>query len=326
VPERRRIDPATIGLRLLYKLGWRLGPRIPDPVQRLIARVGSAITVRRGGRHLDQFTENLRVVIGREPDRALVRAGIASYIRNLLEVFALPGWSAERIVARTITSGEEDLRRAIAAEGAVIALPHSGNWDHAGAWACLTGMPVSTVVEELAEPEFTAFRRFREGLGMQVISHRDPAALSELMDAARRHRLVCLVADRDLAGSGVPVSWDGHPVTMPAGPALVARRTGAALFPLVCRFTPDGLHLDIGPRIPHRPGRDGLVAMVQDIADYFAERIRTAPQDWHLMQPFFNLAGAADTSTDAGAAANADQNADTNADPNADGTAEDAPA
>jgi KDO2-lipid IV(A) lauroyltransferase len=75
---------------------------------------------------------------------------------------------------------------------------------------------------------------------------------------------------------------------MPAGPALVARRTGAALFPLVCRFTPDGLHLDIGPRIAHRPGRDGLVAMIQDVADYFADRIRTAPQDWHMMQPFFD--------------------------------------
>jgi KDO2-lipid IV(A) lauroyltransferase len=78
---------------------------------------------------------------------------------------------------------------------------------------------------------------------------------------------------------------------MPAGPALVARRTGASLFPMVCSFTRGGLRLDIGTPIPHRPGRDGLTAMVQDEADYFSGHIARAPQDWHLMQPFFNLEG-----------------------------------
>lgn len=297
MPDRPGHGPAR-ALRLIYRLGWRIGPDIPELLQRLIARVGAAIAVRVGGRHLDQFRENLRLATGHLPAGPLVRAGVESYLRTMLEVFALPGWSADRIVARISATGEAELRRAVAAEGAVVALPHSGNWDLAGAWACVTGMPVSTVVEELAEPEFTAFRRFREHLGMQVIGHRDPAALSDLVAAARAHRLVCLVADRDLPGSGLPVSWRGLPVTMPAGPALVARRTGAALFPMVCRYTPRGLHLDIGPKIAHRPGRDGLTAMIQDVADYFADRITMAPQDWHMMQPFFTGPHSADTSGD----------------------------
>jgi KDO2-lipid IV(A) lauroyltransferase len=274
-------------LGLLYRVGWRIGPRIPAAVQRMIISAGAAVAVNRGGRYIRQFAENLRYATGKEPDRDLLRAGIASYLRNFLEVFALPGWSPAKIISRVTTTGEGDLRRAMAGEGAVIALPHSGNWDLAGAWACVTGMPVTTVVEELPGPEFDAFRTFREGLGMQVLGHRDPAALPELMTAARHGRLVCLVADRDLLGSGVPVTWNDRPVTMPAGPAVVARRTGAALFPMVSWFTPDGLHLDIGPRIPHRPGRDGLIAMVQDEADYFAARVAEHPQDWHLMQPFF---------------------------------------
>jgi KDO2-lipid IV(A) lauroyltransferase len=247
-------------LGLLYRVGWRIGPRIPAAVQRMIISAGAAVAVNRGGRYIRQFAENLRYATGKEPDRDLLRAGIASCLRNFLEVFALPGWSPAKIISRVTTTGEGDLRRAMAGEGAVIALPHSGNWDLAGAWACVTGMPVTTVVEELPGPELTA---------------------------ARHGRLVCLVADRDLLGSGVPVTWNDRPVTMPAGPAVVARRTGAALFPMVSWFTPDGLHLDIGPRIPHRPGRDGLIAMVQDEADYFAARVAEHPQDWHLMQPFF---------------------------------------
>ena len=73
---------------------------------------------------------------------------------------------------------ESVLRTAYAGTGAVVALPHSGNWDLAGAWACLTGMPVATVAEQLSEAEYAAFMTFREGLGMTVLSHRDPAAIS----------------------------------------------------------------------------------------------------------------------------------------------------
>ena len=47
--------------------------------------------------------------------------------------------------------------------GVVVALPHMGNWDHAGAWATLAHSPVVTVAERL-KPEdlyeqFLAFRR-----------------------------------------------------------------------------------------------------------------------------------------------------------------------
>lgn len=280
--------PTRWALRLLYGVGWRIGPRVPASAQRLIIEVGARVAVARGGRYLEQFRRNLHFATGRQPDDRLLLDGMRSYLRNLVEVFALPGWSPAQIVGRVRTTGEAELRRAAAAGGAVVALPHSGNWDLAGAWACVTGMPVSTVAEQLAGPEFAAFTAFRERLGMQVISHRDPAALPALITAVRSGRLACLVADRDLLGSGVPAQWNGHPVRMPGGPAVVARRTGTPLFPLVCRYTADGLQLDIGAPIEHRPGRAGLLAMVQDQADYFAEHIRRAPQDWHLMQPFYS--------------------------------------
>jgi KDO2-lipid IV(A) lauroyltransferase len=74
---------------------------------------------------------------------------------------------------------------------------------------------------------------------------------------------------------------------MPPGPALVARRTGAALIPIVCQFTSQGMRIVFGDPVPHRPGRDGLVAMVQNVADFFVRTIATQPEDWHMMQPFF---------------------------------------
>jgi lauroyl/myristoyl acyltransferase len=274
-------------VRLLWRIGWNVGRYVPAPLQKLIMNGGARIAVARGGVHLDHYRRNLSLATGSEPTPGLLRAGVASYLRNLIEAFTIAGWSADKIISSVTTTGEDDLRRAAAERGAVVALPHSGNWDLAGAWACLTGLPVTTVAEQLSDPEFDAFLRFRQGLGMEVISHRDPAAIGELIAAVRSGRVVCLVADRDLLGNGLPVTWNRHPVTMPAGPAIVARRTGAALFPMVSHYTPAGLHLDIGKEIAHRPGRDGLIAMVQDEADFFAARIAERPQDWHLMQPFF---------------------------------------
>ena len=122
---------------------------------------------------------------------------------------------------------------------------------------------------------------------MQVLSHQNASTIPALVGAVRQGRLVCLVADRDLEGTGVEVSWRDQRVTMPAGPAMVARRTGAALFAAVCQFTPAGMRINFSEVIEQRPGRDGLRAMTQDIADYFADQIAQQPQDWHMLQPFF---------------------------------------
>jgi KDO2-lipid IV(A) lauroyltransferase len=56
--------------------------------------------------------------------------------------------------------------------------------------------------------------------------------------------------------------------------------------------------------IPHRPGRDGLVAMTQDVADFFVATLARQPEDWHMMQRFFP-ADAGDPVPDASSAVRA---------------------
>ena len=158
----------------------------------------------------------------------LLRAALASYLRTFYEVLALPAWSATEIRFVSPRSTRRPFGRRHAGPGAVVALPHSGNWDLAGAWACVTGMPVTTVAEQLPDREFADFVAFREGLGMQVLSHRDPGVLSALVEAIQRRRVVCLLADRDLTGTGVPVAWRGsadHHASRP-GNSRPAYRSG----------------------------------------------------------------------------------------------------
>jgi phosphatidylinositol dimannoside acyltransferase len=285
--ETRRDRLRNWLVRRVYRFGWRVAPRVPARLVPVIISALSWVAVRRDGIHVRTLRRNLAYATGEPVGDDLLRAAVTSYLRGFYEVLALPTWSETEIRERVLVVNERAVREAHAGSGAVVALPHSGNWDLAGAWACVTGMPVTTVVEQLPPEEFAAFLAFREGLGMQVLSHRDPEVLSALIDAIRRRRVVCLLADRDLLGTGVPVLWRDKHITMPAGPALVARRSGAALLPAVCQFTKRGMAIIIGNEIPPLPGRDGLVAMMQAVADFFADTIAKQPEDWHMMQPFF---------------------------------------
>jgi lauroyl/myristoyl acyltransferase len=274
-------------LRGIYRFGWQVATRLPPRSVALIISAASWVALRHDGVHVRTLRRNLALTTGAPVHSRLLRAALKSYLRTFYEVLALPAWSETEIRRRVYAVNEPVVRGAHAGSGVVVALPHSGNWDLAGAWACVTGMPVTTVAEQLSDAEYADFVAFRERLGLQVVSHRDSRALTTLVDAIHRRRVVCLLADRDLSRTGVPVSWRGHAITMPAGPAIVARRTGAALLPAVCQFTEDGMAIIIGEPIAPRQGRDGLTAMMQEVADFFADTIARQPEDWHMMQPFF---------------------------------------
>lgn len=277
-------------VRRVYRWGWASAGALPAPLLRLPIRGGAALAARTHGSHLTTLRRNLTVAAGRPADDRLVAAALRSYLRTLTEVLALPHWRPDEIVGRVRVPEAPRLRRRQAESGAIVVLPHSGNWDLAGAWACLSGFPVTTVVEVLRGDAYADFLAFRMRLGMEPIGHDDPAVMRRLADALERGRTVCLIGDRDLSGAGVGVHWAGQPVRMPAGPALLARRTGAALIPGVCQFVDDrSMIIDLGPEVSHERGPEGLRAMTQQVADHFATTIRRRPQDWPMLQRFFDV-------------------------------------
>jgi KDO2-lipid IV(A) lauroyltransferase len=107
--------------------------------------------------------------------------------------------------------------------------------------------------------------------------------------ALRENRVVCLLADRDIAGDGMEVEFFGETTTLPAGPATLALRTGAALIPTAVYFRPHGKHfVRILPPLPvERRGRlrEDVRRLTQDLARRFEELVRMAPEQWHVMQP-----------------------------------------
>ncbi|WP_405935891.1 phosphatidylinositol mannoside acyltransferase [Streptomyces sp. NBC_00726] len=278
----------------LYGLGWAAVKTLPEPAARALFRTLADQVWKRRGKSVLRLEANLkRVVPDADPARlaALSRAGMRSYMRYWMESFRLPTWSPARIKASIDVTDAHRLTDGLdSGRGVILALPHLGNWDLAGAWVTTDlKVPFTTVAERL-KPEslYDRFVAYREGLGMEVLPHTGGAAFGTLARRLRSGGLVCLVADRDLSASGIEVSFFGDTARMPAGPALLAQQTGALLLPVTLSYddTPV-MKARIHPpvEVPESADRDGRTSvMTQALADAFAVGIAEHPEDWHMLQ------------------------------------------
>lgn len=287
------MNPADLG----YAAGWRLVRAVPRPVAAAAFRLGADQAHRKGGRGTARLAANLRRVVGPDlPERefdALVRRALRSYARYWMEAFRLPSLSREQVRAAFRLDGDHLLAEDVAAgRGAVVALPHAGNWDAAGAWVAAMGWPLTTVAERLRpESVYERFVAFRERLGMEIIplTGGQQPPLGVLADRLDKGHVVPLLADRDLSARGIEVTFFGGRTRMPAGPALLALRTGAPLYTADMWFEPDGARGRlVGPIDVPGPEsgtlQDRVVAVTQRIADQLAAGIARHPEDWHMLQ------------------------------------------
>jgi KDO2-lipid IV(A) lauroyltransferase len=274
----------------VYFAGWRLVRSLPEKfAYNAFERMGT-VTLQRNGARMKRLRSNLQRVCpeksNKELDALMVQA-VSSYMRYWCDTFRSPDWSKSRVAATVTVTREELLTEPMRdGRGVVISLPHAGNWDHAGAYFCAMGFPLVTVAERL-KPEalFNKFLEYRQNMGMEVLAL-DGRSMATLMQRAREGRLIALVADRDLSRNGVDVKFFGHPARMPAGPALLAVRTGIPLITAFVSYTNTGVNVEFNSiDIPSEGSEaDRVSEVVQRCADSFAQGIAKAPQDWHMLQ------------------------------------------
>ncbi|NBU57742.1 MAG: phosphatidylinositol mannoside acyltransferase [Actinobacteria bacterium] len=275
---------------LSYFAGWRIVRFLPENMAYgLFRKIADLITNKNGG-DVKRLRENLRRVkpglSARELDD-LVQRGMRSYLRYWCDTFRIQDWSQERIQSTvSLTNGHLLIDSVKEGRGVVIALPHSGNWDHAGAYFCSIGIPLVTVAEHL-KPEalFNRFLEYRTSMGFEVLDL-DSRSFVTLIRRAKEKRLIALVADRDLSKSGIDVDFFDHPARMPAGPALLAIKTGIPLVVAHVSYTAQGIHIEFNEvRVPiDGTETERIQKTVQASADLFARGIAQSPEDWHMLQ------------------------------------------
>jgi KDO2-lipid IV(A) lauroyltransferase len=273
-----------------YFAGWRIVRWLPEKsAYRFFELVADRVSAK-NGKSFQRLESNLKRVDPKLSDqdlRALARSGMRSYLRYWCDTFRSPDWDTSRIQSTVTVNDDELLLEPVRSKrGVVVALPHAGNWDHAGSYFCSQGIPLVTVVERL-KPEklFRKFLAYREAIGMEALPL-DGRVMGTLASRLREGKLVALVADRDLSRSGIDVKFFDGTARMPAGPALLAIRTGADLVTAYVSYTEIGIHIDFR-KVEIAKGEtesEKVAKTVQLCADNFAAGIIEHPQDWHMLQ------------------------------------------
>jgi phosphatidylinositol dimannoside acyltransferase len=233
-------------------------------------------------------TENLRRVCeatgrptGAAALRRLVERAFVEHARYYLELLRAPHYPVDQI-ERYVSVDQWREWEPIMRGGAVVALAHFGNFEPYGTLVAKRGIRALAPVEEIRPRVLFEFLRDRRGVGrIELVPLR--RARRPMTNALKRHELVALVADRDLDGKGVPVTFFGRETTMPGGPAALALVTGSPMIVGASlrtgrdRFEARAWDIDVQPSGDRHAD---TAAMTQAMARRFEEVIDLAPEQW----------------------------------------------
>lgn len=274
-----------------YLLAWRIIGVLPEKIAYSLANLISDYIFKKNGKGVKRLRSNyarVQPVLSPDSLTALTKEGMRSYLRYWIDTFRLNKWSTERIISTTTVTNEHLLRDPIVSkQGCLVVLPHAGNWDHAAAYFCSTGINLTTVAEKL-KPEqiFLKFLAYRESIGIEVL-HTEEKVMPALLNRLTSGKLVALVADRDLSKNGIEVNFFDGVAKMPSGPARLILDSKSAFISAFITYTKQGIHIEfqnIGP-IPTEGSIEKKVQqLTQLMADNFATGIKSSTVNWHMLQ------------------------------------------
>ena len=276
---------------LLYLFAWKLIAVLPEKSAYKLADYVSDRIYKKNGKGIKRLRGNYGRVMPEYSSQKLeelTKLGMRSYLRYWFDTFRLSKWSKNRIISTTQVIRENLLRDPIQSKhGCIVALPHAGNWDHAAAYFCSTGITLTAVVEKL-KPEaiFKKFLAYRQSIGIEAISHKEKT-IPILTQRLQAGKLIALVADRDMSRNGIEVNFFGKTSKMPSGPAILAIKTGAPLITAYVRYTPGGIEIIFDETLKptnSESEEEQIKVITQSMADNFAKRIKENPVDWHMLQ------------------------------------------
>jgi len=278
----------------LYSTLWRFVRTLPEKSAYSLFNSLAKFSYKRNGKRVQRLRRNYSQV---RPDASnseleeLVKLGLQSGMRYWCDTFRISDWDKDKILKGVRCINDNFLFEPVASKrGVIVAVPHAGNWDHAGAVFSVRGLKVISVAEHLKPDRlFRRFLKHRESIGLRILDL-DAGVMGELRSFLNQGELVALVADRDLSKSGIDVNFFGARARMPAGPAILALETEADLVTVFVSYSQEGLVIDCAPsiKVDKSAERKAEIARVtQVMANRFEDAIRANPTSWHMQQRIF---------------------------------------
>jgi KDO2-lipid IV(A) lauroyltransferase len=210
-----------------------------------------------------------------------------SYNRMFFEFFRLPHMTRDELMRAVEVQGREHIEQAVArGRGVIITCCHVGNWELAAVIVAHWGYPLHAVAGVQFNRWLTpAVREAKTELAIHTISPED--GFRGLLRALEHNELVALMVDGDVFRHGVAVEFFGREMRFPAGPGVLAQRTGALVVCGLCeRVSPGRFRIVIEPALD--PARFETTAALNAAVAAITERhIRERLDQWCIFRPLW---------------------------------------
>jgi len=236
---------------------------------------------------------NLAVILPRATRRerlAIVRNMMRSYNRMMFEFFRLPHLTRDELLHAIDVVGREHLEQAVArGRGVVITSTHVGNWELAAVVLAHWGYRLHAVAGvQLSRWLTPAVRETKAELALDTVAPED--GYRKLLRALEHNDLVALMVDGDIFAHGTRVDLFGRELEFPAGPGVLAQRTGALIICGFCeRIKPGRFRIVLEPALDPATFAD-TTALVTAVASTSERHIREHLNQWCIFRPLWEAA------------------------------------
>jgi phosphatidylinositol dimannoside acyltransferase len=292
--ERRRGETVWAVLYRFYRFCEWLASWLPQRAAYATARViGVAMFILYRKLRRTLVTNQRRLLPGasrRQVAHSARRAAIV-VAKNYYDLFRLPSMSREQLLSYIDVRGLEHLAQLHArGKGVIIVAPHLGSYNLVPSYVSALGYETVAVVEHIRDSRLHEyFFRLRANQGVQLLTT-GPEDVRNILRALRAGKVVLMLADRNVGTSSDAVTFFDERTMLPAGPALIARRTGAALLPAYSYRVGNTRSVAVAwpeVRLPEIIGsvEQRRAADTQAVASLLEKMIHEAPDQWAILQP-----------------------------------------
>lgn len=232
---------------------------------------------------------DMALVLGQLPDdpsvRALLREAYRVNTAAVLEVLAMfDRHQDERMLASQCEiEGLRQLQAALAGgRGAILLGAHMGNEALLVVRLACSGWPVSVVYRQSRMMSAGFFDRGLALYGIEgILANEGFRAYVRMVDALRRGRIVFLTMDQGtkFVQDGIVMRFLGKEMPMPAGPAQLARLSGAPVLPVVTTASDPVWRFAIDAPVPRTAGAT-LASDVEELARVTERQVLQYPHLW----------------------------------------------
>jgi Kdo2-lipid IVA lauroyltransferase/acyltransferase len=237
--------------------------------------------------------DNIKIVF---PDKTqkerkvIFRESLRNFMKIYIEIgYCINGkYTEKQILQMADASGLEHLEKVKAGgQGALLYTGHFGNFPLMGLWLAIKGYPIGAVYKEASSFPDEFFGNIMRKFNITPLKYKSDTALTISIIKALKEGKIVLIANDQSHPKGIYIDFFNSSVPSPAGPALLAKRTGVPVIPAyMVRDKKNHQYISVLPEIRLQPEDDMekfLQVNTQNQIDWIAEILLKHPTEWLWM-------------------------------------------